>query len=442
MTVHYGFFNSINGDRVYDAEDFSRFYDGLIFDGVYSAVGNRFNVEAISGLYISVDTGRAWFDHTWIFNDQILTLELQIADTVYDRIDAVVIETNKDQRKNFIKVVVGTPDSNPARPTLTNTDSVHQHAIAYILVPANAESIDPANISYVVDTAETPLVSGLNLVGLPSGGAIGTVLAKESGQSGAVGWYPWNQLPTDDWFHPTGVTDSDVIAAYKFKGASSAANAKRIVNNSTSSYDLNTSGSNVTWSAANGFYIPAEGGAGLDNATLRSQNWGTVAVKFSGASTGSLQVGLVHKTLETGIYAHYEMSSRKAENGAWNYYRINHNYPAFSNGVSLKTNQKYTATPGENATSGVISCNLTALSDFYYNGQSCALTACDATNESNMYVGDWTGLKLFGNIKFTQTQSVFMPTNFGSVYIHAAVIYNRNLNATEIAQLHTLMAAL
>ena len=93
MSLSYGFYDSYNGDRVYNAEQFSSFLDGIVYDGVYQAVGNKFYVRAASGLMVTVDTGRAWFDHTWTLNNTLMTLALPVADTVYPRIDAVVIES-------------------------------------------------------------------------------------------------------------------------------------------------------------------------------------------------------------------------------------------------------------------------------------------------------------------------------------------------------------
>lgn len=167
MSVSYGFYDSYNGDRVYNAEQFSSFYDGLINDGVYYSVGQRFRVSVSSGMNIFVDTGRAWFDHTWTFNNQKLLLTVPSADTVYARIDAVVIEINKSSRMNTIKIVKGTPQQSPARPVLSKTEYVKQYALAYITVPANATSIAAGNIVNVVGNVETPMVSMLNISGLP-----------------------------------------------------------------------------------------------------------------------------------------------------------------------------------------------------------------------------------------------------------------------------------
>ena len=39
MSVTYGFYNSINGDRKYNALEMSSIFDGIIVDGVYMSIG-------------------------------------------------------------------------------------------------------------------------------------------------------------------------------------------------------------------------------------------------------------------------------------------------------------------------------------------------------------------------------------------------------------------
>ena len=39
MALTYGFYNSLNGDRKYNAMDISRLFDGLIKDGVFMSIG-------------------------------------------------------------------------------------------------------------------------------------------------------------------------------------------------------------------------------------------------------------------------------------------------------------------------------------------------------------------------------------------------------------------
>lgn len=164
MAVYYGFYNSINHDRCYDALQMSAIFDGIINDGVFQNVGTHFAVRANTGLTVNVGIGRAWFNHTWTWNDAVLPLTLAKADQVKSRIDTVVIEVNSSSnvRANAIKVLTGTPaGTNPVAPTLTNNDYLHQYPLANIAVAAGATSITQANITNRIGTSATPFVTGI-----------------------------------------------------------------------------------------------------------------------------------------------------------------------------------------------------------------------------------------------------------------------------------------
>ena len=162
MSLTYGFYNAINHDRRYNAIQMSSIFDGIIEDGVFMTIGNRFQVLQNNGMVINIDTGRAWFNHTWTLNDALLPLTVSQSEIILDRIDAVVLEVNAQQsvRANSIKIIKGTPASSPVRPILTNTEFVHQHALAYIYVRARVTEIRQADITNVVGTSETPFVTG------------------------------------------------------------------------------------------------------------------------------------------------------------------------------------------------------------------------------------------------------------------------------------------
>ena len=163
MSVTYGFYNSLNGDRKYDTSQMSKIFDGIINDGIYIAIGDKFAVSASSGMTILVGTGRAWFDHTWTLNDALLPITLTDSNVVMDRIDAIVLETDSTEsvRVNSIKYIQGTASSTPANPVLTNTDLVHQYPLAYIYVTKGATTISQANIINKVGTTDCPYVTGI-----------------------------------------------------------------------------------------------------------------------------------------------------------------------------------------------------------------------------------------------------------------------------------------
>lgn len=163
MSVSSGFFNSLNGDRKYNATQMSAIFDGLIIDGVFASIGTAFAVKAAGGLTVNVGIGKAWFDHTWTVNDSILPMTAPEAEVLLDRIDAVVLEVNGTEsvRENTIKFVKGNPSSAPSRPTLTNEGNVHQYPLCYIYRKYGTAVINQADITPMVGTESTPFVTGI-----------------------------------------------------------------------------------------------------------------------------------------------------------------------------------------------------------------------------------------------------------------------------------------
>ena len=163
MSVSSGFFNSLNGDRKYNAAQMSAIFDGLIIDGVFASIGTAFAVKAAGGLTVNVGIGKAWFDHTWTVNDSILPMTAPEAEVLLDRIDAVILEVNgmESVRENTIKFVKGNPSSAPSRPTLTNEGNVHQYPLCYIYRKYGTAVINQADITPMVGTESTPFVTGI-----------------------------------------------------------------------------------------------------------------------------------------------------------------------------------------------------------------------------------------------------------------------------------------
>ena len=162
MALTYGFYNSQDGDRKYDAVQMSSIFDGIIEDGIFQSIGTAMAVTASTGKTVVVGVGRAWFDHTWTLNDSGYPIELPESEVLLDRIDAVVLEVDASVavRANSFKVVEGSPASSPQRPSLIDNETTHQHALAYILRRAGTEEVTQADITNVIGTSETPYVTG------------------------------------------------------------------------------------------------------------------------------------------------------------------------------------------------------------------------------------------------------------------------------------------
>ena len=110
MALTYGFFNSQAGDRKYNARQLSMLFDGLITEGVYNTVGNGFNItpHGSTGYTIDVDTGRAWYDHIWIYNDAKVQIGLTVPGNGMVRKDIICLYVDEDNRMASLEVVQGT----------------------------------------------------------------------------------------------------------------------------------------------------------------------------------------------------------------------------------------------------------------------------------------------------------------------------------------------
>lgn len=163
MSFASGFFNSVDHDRLYDATDISRLFDGLIRDGIFASIGDCLVVKQSNQMNVTVGTGRAWFNHTWSYNDALYPVTIPPSEILMDRIDAVVLEINSVEsvRANSIKLIKGTPSSTPTKPSLTNTKEVHQYPLAYVTVDKEVTSIRQADIENCVGTSVCPFVTGI-----------------------------------------------------------------------------------------------------------------------------------------------------------------------------------------------------------------------------------------------------------------------------------------
>lgn len=163
MSVTSGFFNSLNGDRRYNAEQMSAIFDGIINDGVFANIGTAFGVQADTGDIITVGIGRAWFNSTWLLNDAILPITAEASEVLLDRYDAVIIEIDHSDsvRAGSIKIIKGTPSSNPTYPTMTSTLDVHQYPLAYIYRKAGSNEITQSNITNMIGTSSCPYITGI-----------------------------------------------------------------------------------------------------------------------------------------------------------------------------------------------------------------------------------------------------------------------------------------
>lgn len=162
MALTFGFFNSVNSDRVYSAEQISEMFDGLICDGVYNNVGDAMQVVASSGLTVNVSTGRARIKSLWAKLDNVYPIIVNAAHATLNRYTAICLSVDIDNREIKIIARDGTNATQPSKPTPTRNEHSYDLILAYIYMPAGTTKITQSNIEDTrADTSVCGIVSSL-----------------------------------------------------------------------------------------------------------------------------------------------------------------------------------------------------------------------------------------------------------------------------------------
>lgn len=169
MAIISGFYNSVNGDRKYDAEDFGKLMDGIIQQGVFANYGNQFLcTSARSGMSIRVDTGKAWVGSKYIELTSFETVTPNPAHPSFDRKDLIclVINNNSSARAGSLTVIAGVPaPKGPGVkiPVVPSWSGYSYLPIAVVDIYGGATSITNAEITSLVGTKQCPWVTAPNM---------------------------------------------------------------------------------------------------------------------------------------------------------------------------------------------------------------------------------------------------------------------------------------
>ena len=80
MTFRSGFWNSIDGDRTYSAEDMAVPFEGIITEGVFANWGDAFKTTVVDEHTINIGSGKAWLNTKWIQNDSVYQMPINVSD--------------------------------------------------------------------------------------------------------------------------------------------------------------------------------------------------------------------------------------------------------------------------------------------------------------------------------------------------------------------------
>ena len=170
MALESGFFNSVNGDRLYNARDMSRYFEHIMSDGIFKRIPDCFKVSAGNGMTLTVAPGAGLINCQWFRAEAAETVTIPTANAVLPRFDIVVarLDLNDEVRAINLMVVSGAPGDAPVAPDPVRTTNVHDLVLALVYVPAGASAITSDNLTdvrenewycgYVHSLVDTPII--------------------------------------------------------------------------------------------------------------------------------------------------------------------------------------------------------------------------------------------------------------------------------------------
>lgn len=163
-----GFFDAIDHDRTYTADDMNRPYSRVISDGVFATNEGTPSrdlkvVSTGSGMRVTVQAGQGIFAHKWfeLTTPVIITVPSNLS--LYSRVDSVIAQIDKRAtgRAGNIVYRTGTPAATPQAPEINTDAHVIEYRVANVRVAPGANTITNAVITDLRGSDSCPWVTGL-----------------------------------------------------------------------------------------------------------------------------------------------------------------------------------------------------------------------------------------------------------------------------------------
>jgi hypothetical protein len=159
------FFNHVDGDRVYNADEFAEYFRQVLTSGIFNG-GTNLQVSCNGTDRISrINPGKAWLEGYFYKNtDDPLQLTHAESHGGYDRIDRVILRLDKNTENRYVKAFIktGIPDVAPVPPELTRDEFVYEISLAQVLIIHNTSVIAANKVTDErLNTAVCGLVNSL-----------------------------------------------------------------------------------------------------------------------------------------------------------------------------------------------------------------------------------------------------------------------------------------
>ena len=168
FNVDCGFFDSINNDRTYSADDMNRPYKRLISNGVFATPQGTPSTDlqvmsAANAMDITINPGAGIFGNKWFENPAAITVTVPANTNIIPRIDSVIVQVDlrSSGRAGNIIYRTGTPSSTPTAPAINQVQNVNEYRVANIYVAPSANAINNDAITDMRGSSSCPWVQAL-----------------------------------------------------------------------------------------------------------------------------------------------------------------------------------------------------------------------------------------------------------------------------------------
>ncbi len=168
INITSGFYNSINGDRMYSANDMNKPYKRVITEGIFATPqgtpSTDFQVlSANNVMNVIVKKGEGLLGNRWIELESDTTITVSSNTGITPRCDSIIIRVDNTQSGRVAQVIYreGTASSKPMPPNLVNTDTIKEIRVANIYVVAGATWISQDAITDLRGSGECPWITSL-----------------------------------------------------------------------------------------------------------------------------------------------------------------------------------------------------------------------------------------------------------------------------------------
>lgn len=168
FAVNSGFYDAVNSDRTYSADDMNRPYKRVVSNGVFATPqGTKSTdlqvVSANNGMQIIVKKGEGIFADKWFENPAAINITVPANTSTVPRIDSVIVQVDKRTSGRVGNIVyrTGTPSVNPVAPSINTVSNVIEYRLANVRVETGTTAITTAMITDRRGSSDCPWVTSL-----------------------------------------------------------------------------------------------------------------------------------------------------------------------------------------------------------------------------------------------------------------------------------------